>query len=132
MTDAYNAYVFIGDELKSALFKDTIHQVCMSHGSNKFVRAAIQGGEPNAVLFVDDLTDFFIWEDWYDEAGLTSEERLRERQSLKTKEIVVRLRRRLDAELAKDPDFRSQYYTEALNYLNRFWDELSAFLEDGE
>lgn len=40
MSDGYNAYVFIGDELKSAHFKDTIHQVCMSHANNKFVKAA--------------------------------------------------------------------------------------------
>ncbi len=26
--------VFIGDELKSAQFKDTVHQVCMSHAKN--------------------------------------------------------------------------------------------------
>lgn len=25
MSDGYNAYVFIGDELKSARFKDTVH-----------------------------------------------------------------------------------------------------------
>ena len=35
MPDGYNAYVFIGDELKSARFKDTVHQVCMSHAQNK-------------------------------------------------------------------------------------------------
>ena len=33
------------DELKSARFKDTIHQVCMSHAKNKFVKASNQGGE---------------------------------------------------------------------------------------
>lgn len=132
MTDGYNAYVFIGDELKSAQFKDTIHQVCMSHANNKFVKAANQGGEPNAVLFSNDLKEFFIREHLYDDAGLTSEERLRQRQSLKTKEIVIRVRSRLDAELAKEPEFRSQYYTEALHYLNHFWNELFAFLDDGE
>ena len=31
MSDGYNAYVFIGDELKSTQFKDTVHQVCMPH-----------------------------------------------------------------------------------------------------
>ena len=46
MPDGYNAYVFIGDELKSAQFKDTVHQVCMSHMNNKFVKAGNQGGEP--------------------------------------------------------------------------------------
>ena len=29
-------------------------------------------------------------------------------------------------------EFRSQYYTEALNYLNRFWKEIFAYLDDGE
>ena len=132
MTDGYNAYVFIGDELKSAQFKDTIHQVCMSHNNNKFVKAANQGGEPNAVLFSNDFGELFSREHKYNELGLTPEERLRERQSLETKEIVIRIRSRLDAELAKEPDFRSQYYTEALNYLNHFWDELFAYLDDGE
>lgn len=31
MSDGYNAYVFIGNELKSAQFKDIVHQVCMFH-----------------------------------------------------------------------------------------------------
>ena len=46
MSDGYNAYVFIGNELKSARSKDTVHQVCMSHAKNKFVKASNQGGEP--------------------------------------------------------------------------------------
>ena len=29
--DGYNAYVLIGDELKSAQLKNTVHQVCMFH-----------------------------------------------------------------------------------------------------
>lgn len=37
-----------------------------------------------------------------------------------------------DSELAKDPEFRSQYYTEALNYLNHFWNEIFAYLQDGD
>lgn len=132
MTDGYNAYVFIGDELKSAQFKDTIHQVCLSHADNKFVKAANQGGEPNAALFSNDLKEFFSRERIYDDDGLTPERRLAGRQSLETKEIVIRLRSRLDAEPAKDPESRSQYCTEALHYLNHFWDELFAFWDDGE
>ena len=36
MSDGYNAYVFIGDEMKSAKFKDTVHQVCMAYAKNKY------------------------------------------------------------------------------------------------
>ena len=41
MTDGYNAYVFIGDELKSARFKDTDHQICMAHAMAKFAKPPI-------------------------------------------------------------------------------------------
>ena len=66
-----------------------------------------------------------------DDAGLTLEERLRERQSLETKELLIELRSLLDSELSKDSEFRSQYYTEALNYLNRFRKEIFVYLDDG-
>ena len=132
MSDGYNAYVFIGNELKSARFKDTIHQVCMSHVNNKFVKAGNQGGEPMAERFSNLLKWFFLKEHVYDEAGLTPEERLRERQSLETKEHLIELRSLLESELSKDSEFRSQYYTEALNYLNRFWKKIFAYLDDGE
>ncbi len=34
MSDGHNGYVFIGDELKSAQFKDTVHQVSMPHANS--------------------------------------------------------------------------------------------------
>ena len=132
MSDGYNAYVFIGNELKSARFKDTVHQVCMSHAKNKFVKASNQGGEPNAERFSEILKEFFMRERKYDDAGLTPKERFQERQSLETKELLIELRSLLDSELSKDSEFRSQYYREALNYLNRFWKEIFAYLDDGE
>ena len=132
MSDGYNAYVFIGNELKSARFKDTIHQVCMSHANNKFVKAGNQGGEPVATRFSNFLKRFFSKKHVYDEAGLTPEERLQERQSLETKELLIELCSLLDSELSKDSEFRSQYYREALNYLHRFWKEIFAYLDDGE
>ena len=132
MSDGYNAYVFIGNELKSARFKDTVHQVCMSHAKNKFVKASNQGGEPTAERFSEILKEFFMRERKYDDAGLTPKERFRERQSLATKELLIELRSLLDSELTKDSEFRSRYYKEALNYLNRFWKEIFAYLDDGE
>ena len=132
MSDGYNAYVFIGNELKSARFKDTLHQVCMSHAKNKFVKASNQGGEPTAERFSNILREFFMRERKCDDVGFTPEERLRERQSLETKGLLIELRSLLDSELSKGSAFRSQYYTEALNYLNRFWKEIFAYLDDGE
>ena len=82
-------------------------------------------------MYVADLKEFFRNELKYDEARLTPDERLKWRQSLATKEIVIRILSRLGSELAKDPEFRNQYYTEALNYLHHFWNEPFAFLQDG-
>ena len=110
MSDGYNAYVFIGNELKSGRFKDTVHQVCMSHAKNKFVKASNQGSEPNAERFSEILKEFFMRDRKYDDAGLTPKERFQERQSLATKELLIELRSLLDSELTKDSEFRSQYY----------------------
>ena len=68
----------------------------------------------------------------YDDAGFTSKERLRERQGLATKELLIELPSLLDSEQSKDSEFRSRYYREALNYLNRFWKEIFTYLDDGE
>ena len=132
MSDGYNAYVFIGNELKLGRFKDTVHQVCMSHAKNKFVKASNQGGEPTAERFSEILKEFFMRDREYDDAGLTPKERFQERQSLETKELLIELRSLLDSEQSKDSEFRSQYYTEALNFLNRFWKEIFVYLNDGE
>lgn len=132
MSDGYNAYVFIGDELKSAQFKDTIHQVCMAHWDDKIVKAINQGHEPEAENFHKDVQELYHREHLYDAAGLTPQERLQERQSLATKEIVIRIRSRLERELLKENEHRSPYYKAALNYLKKFWKELFAYLEDGD
>lgn len=131
MTDGYNAYVFIGDELQSTQFKDTDHQICMAHVMAKFAKAANPGGDEAALPFHDDLGLFYKLEDRYDEEGISAEERGKRRQSLETKAIMIRLRSRLDMELAKDEMERSPYLTEALNYLNKFWDGIFAYQKDG-
>ena len=80
----------------------------------------------------NDLKELYANERRYDEAGPTSEERLRERQGLMTKEILIRICGRLDCEMSKDSDFRSPYYKEMFDYLNHFGKEIFAYLEDGE
>lgn len=45
-----------------------------------------------------------------DDAGFTPEERLRERQSLETKALLIELRSLLESERSEDSEFRSRYY----------------------
>ena len=131
MTDGYNAYVFIGDELKSAQFKDTDHQICMAHAMAKFAKAANPGGDKAALPFHDDLSLFYKLADKSDKEGISPEERGRRRQSFETKEILIRLSSRLNMELAKDASERSPYLTEALNYLKKFWNGIFAYQNNG-
>ena len=131
MSDGYNSYVFIGNELNSAQFKDIEHQVCLAHVRAKLAKVSEQGGDKTALIFSDDLDFFIRKEREYNKEGITSEERGRQRQSLEMKDVLIRLRSNLEVELGEDASTRSPYLTEALNYMHHFWNEAFAFLKDG-
>ena len=135
MSDGYNAYVFIGDELKTAAgkanFKSTEHQVCLAHARAKFIKALEQAGDRNAEIFIKYIGDLYDLERRYDMAGLTDAERGRERRGLRTKEILISLRQHLKMEKDKDPATTTPYMMAALNYLDKFWNNIFAYTKDG-
>ena len=135
MTDGYNAYVFIGDELssvkKSSNLKKAIHQVCMAHLKAKLDKAFSQAGDIHAIPFLKCLDFYYRRERIYDEEGLTPEERGKRRQDLESKETLITLRQYLKIEQDKDPSETTPYLREALNYLDKFWNNIFAFLKDG-
>ena len=136
MTDGYNAYVFIGDELstvqKSPNLKKAIHQVCMAHWKAKLDKALEQAGDIRALPFLRGVDFYYKRERQYDAEGLTPEERGKRRQDLESKEMLITLRQYLKIELDKDPSEITPYLREALNYLDKFWDNIFAFLKDGD
>lgn len=136
MTDGYNAYVFIGDELstvqKSPNLKKAIHQVCMAHWKAKLDKALEQAGDIRALPFLRGVDFYYKRERQYDSEGLTPEERGKRRQDLDSKEMLITLRQYLKIELDKDPSETTPYLREALNYLDKFWDNIFAFLKDGD
>ena len=129
------AYVFIGDELstvkKSPNLKTAIHQVCMAHFMAKLNKASDQAGDIHARPFLSGVDFYYKREHQYDAEGLTPEERGRRRQDLESKEMLITLRQHLKIELDKDPSETTPYLREALNYLDKFWDNIFAFLKDG-
>lgn len=134
MSDGYNAYTFIGDELKSAdtpNLSKTDHQVCLAHARAKFVKASEQAGDKNADIFIKYIEDLYNLERQYTKDGLTDEERGRQRQSLETKGILINLRTHLSIEKAKDPATVTPYLQKALNYLDTFWLNIFAYTKDG-
>ena len=103
----------------------------MAHAMAKFAKAANPGGDKAALPFWDDMHLFYKLEYKYDKEGISPQVRGVRRQSLETKEILIRLRSRLDMELAKKDEERTPYLTEALNYLDKFWDGIFAYQKDG-
>ena len=136
MTDGYNAYVFIGDELstvqKSSNLKKAIHQVCMAHWKAKLDKALEQAGDIRALPFLKGVDFYYKRERQYDAEGLTPEERGKRRQDLESKEMLITLRQYLKIELDKDPSETTPYLRAALKYLDKFWDNIFAFLKDGD
>lgn len=79
MSDGYNAYVFIGDELKTAETSPNLgkvtHQVCLAHARAKFVKASELAGDRNADIFLKYINELYALERQYDLDGITPERR---------------------------------------------------------
>ena len=131
MSDGYNAYTFIGNELQGENLKHTIHQVCMAHLRAKFLKALEQAHDEHARIFIYILSRIYGLEWEYEAEGLSAMEKTQRRNGLETKSLLIDLRQHLDLELARPAEERSGYLTEALNYLQHFWKELTAFVQDG-
>ena len=104
MSDGYNAYVFIGDELKTHRYKDTDHQVCLAHVRAKFVKARMEGGDKRADVFLGNINRLFRFEREYDREMITDGERTRRRQGLPTMEAMINLRANLLQELKSEEE----------------------------
>ncbi len=134
MSDGYNAYTFIGDELKTVdnpNLSKTDHLVCLAHARAKFVKTSEQAGDKNADIFIKHIEDLYNLERQYTKDGLTDEERGKRRQSLETKEILINLRTNLSIEKAKEQTEVTPYLQKALNYLDTFWKNIFAYTKNG-
>lgn len=65
--------VLIGYELRLEQFKETEHQVCLSHVWAKYVNASDQGSDKKALVFTDSLDFFFKKERDYNKENFTPE-----------------------------------------------------------
>ncbi len=131
MSDGYNAYTFIGDELKGENLKNTLHLVCMAHYRAKAAKALFVAHDERARPFFNFANRFYSLEGEYDKEGISVEERTRRRNSFETKALLIELRQYLELEKARPAEQRSAYLTETINYLDHFWTELTAFTRDG-
>lgn len=125
-SDGYNVYMYLDNELT-----DIDHLCCLAHARAKFKYALEQGGDKDAEYFLDCIGELYQLESQY-EKGKLSEEQIKVcRQSLKTKEIMIKLRSKLDSMLTDDHPPRGELMEKALRYLKTFWSQLFLFTKDG-
>ena len=125
-SDGYNVYMYIDKELV-----DTEHLCCLAHARAKFVYAYEQGGDPDAKYLIDCFGELYRLEDTYKLSGLSAQEITRCRHSLRTKEIIGHIRSKLDVLLSPTHPPRGELMDKAVNYLQVFWKQLFAYLNDG-
>ena len=110
---------------------DTEHLRCLAHVRAKFVYAYEQSDDPDAKYLIDCFGELYRLEDTYKLSGLSAQEITRSRHSLRTKEIIGRIRSKLDVLLSPTHPPRGELMDKAVNYLQVFWKQLFAYLNDG-
>ena len=110
---------------------DIEHFCCMAHARAKF-KYALDRGNDRDVAFILELTgELYRLEREYEEGKLFPGQIRLCRNNLKTKEIIIKLRSKLDALLSGNHPPRGELMEKALNYMNTFCTRLFAYLNDG-
>ncbi len=125
-SDGYNVYMYFDKQMM-----DVEHICCMAHARAKFTYASDQGNE-DAGYFLNCIAELYKLESDYIKGRLTPEQILACRQGLKTKEIIGRLRSKLDAMLSDGHPPYGELMDKALRYLKNFWTQLFNYLKNGE
>ena len=125
-SDGYNVYMYLDNEMV-----DTEHICCMAHARAKFVYAFEQSEDRNAKYMIDCIGELYGLEEQYKKGKLAPEQIAQCRQSLKTMEIIGRLRSKLDALTAENHPPRGELMEKAVNYLKNFWKQIFNYLKDG-
>lgn len=101
------------------------------HARAKFVYEYESGGDLDAKYIIDCFGEFYRLEATYKLSELLAKEITRCLQSLLTKEIIGRIRSKLDVLLSATHPPRGELMEKVVNYLQVFWKQLFAYLNDG-
>jgi len=74
------------------------------------------------------IGEFYKLEREYEEGKLSPEQVRLCRNNLKTKEIIIKLRSKLDALLSDDHPLHVELMEKVISYMNTFWTQLFAYL----
>jgi len=125
-SDGYNVYMYLDEHMV-----DIEHLCCMPHACAKFKYALEQGNDKDAAFILEFIGEFYKLEREYEEGKLSPEQVRLCRNNLKTKEIIIKLRSKLDVLLSDDHPLHVELMEKVISYMNTFWTQLFAYLNDG-
>lgn len=96
-SDGYKVYMYLDDHMVNIE-----HLCCMAHARAKFKYALEQGDDKDAAFILELIGELYKLEREYEEGKLSPEQIKLCRNNLKTKEIIIKLRSKLDALLSDD------------------------------
>ena len=111
--------------------EDIDHLCCLAHARAKFKYVLEQGGDKDVAYFLDCIGELYRLEAEYEKGRLTARQIKACRGSLKTGEIIIRLRSKLDSMLSEGHPPRGDLMDKALSYMKTFWKQLFAYTKDG-
>ena len=115
-SDGYNVYMYLEGRLYN-----TEHLCCLAYARAKFVYAYEQGGDLNAKRMLEYIGWLYGQEDSCRQSGLSAEEITRQRNSLRTKDVIVRMYSFLNVLTSEGHPPRGDLMEKAVNYLKNFW-----------
>lgn len=110
---------------------DIEHLCCMAHARANFKYALERGDDKDAAFILELIGELYKQECEYEEGKLSAEQIKLCRNNLKTKDIIIKLRSKLDALLSENHPPRGELMEKALSYMNTFWFQLFAYLNEG-
>ena len=125
-SEGHNVYMYLDDHMV-----DIEHLCCMAHARAKFKYAFEQGNDKDVAFILELIGELYRLERGYEESKLSPGQIRLCRNNLKTKEIIIKFRSKLDALLSENHPPRGELMEKALNYMNTFWTQLFAYLNDG-
>ena len=125
-SEGHNVYMYLDDHMV-----DIEHLCCMAHALAKFKYAFEQGNDKDVAFILELIGELYRLERGYEESKLSPGQIRLCRNNLKTKEIIIKFRSKLDALLSENHPPRGELMEKALNYMNTFWTQLFAYLNDG-
>ena len=103
----------------------------MAHARTKFKYALEQGNDKDATFILELIGELYRLEREYEEGKLSPEQIRLCRNNLKTKEIIIKLHSKLEVLLSDGHPLCGELMDKAINYMNTFWTQLFAYLNDG-